>query len=497
MWIYFLLVSSCCALPFQFVHIPKTGGTALDKYFASYYPEYIDTDTWYVHDNTLVSKHAPRYVHHHFIESADETCESRTRPHDRTAADVHRPILVLRDPFERIASSFNYWKYGSELYSLENTNVSLMYYLVNILRKNHSRLSTAFTWEHHYKPMVHWIPPEHFSKSVIVMYNRDLNTVIEPLLKVLKIKDDGHRLPKINVPLNKSVVWNSGTRHLVRKLYADDFKLLETVAKHPEKFAAVIGEPITMAETPQPIIILIYITHINDQYQQNKIAELYRTFGDKLMVSWDNKEQPDCPFPNVTCINVTLDEVRTYDWVTSGTGHEKALMWSMKNYKAFDRVWIMEEDIYYTDIAFVHQVVTFNYDRDLILTSRPTKLSQNKHVYHRLVEQWKSLQITNWSWAQQQFFGASKKMVQAMHQTYTRNNDTLIFLETMWSTVATIHGLKTGGWYSFFSNFSKNFRFRPCYTNFSMPGLYHPAKNRKGTFIHCNDRKHNTTKIRL
>lgn len=493
-----LFFSLCFAIafskPYQFVHITKTGGTALDKHFAQYYSKYIETDTWLYRNGQFKSK--IKLVRHFWreIEKWEHKCYPMPNSHDTTTRQAKNPIVVLRDPFERIVSNYNYWKYGSEMWSIKNENASFESYVITILRNNHTALQANHTWREHYKPMVNWIHEEDYAKTTIVNYNDDLNVVLKPLLKSLNIPFKDKNLTSIN-KTNKydNITLTSTMKTLIRKIYAEDFVLLQTVKTHPERFSAVIGIPIIPEVETKKDVRLIYITHIDDEYQRNKISELYGAFGSKLIVSWDNKEQPECPFPNITCINVTLDKVRTYDWISSGTGHEKAVMWSMKNYHTFDRVWIMEEDVYYSDISFLHQIVTFDYDRDLILIKRPKNVTEiiGEKLNAVLTKQWKKLQISNWVWSLQQFFGASKNMLKAMHQTYTKNNNTLIFLETMWSTTANIHGLKIGGWYSYFESFSKNFRFRPCHTNFSIPGLYHPGKNRNGSFINCSLPEHN------
>lgn len=474
--------------PYQFVHITKTGGTALDRHFAQYYSKYIETDHWLYRHDQFENKFRGHYRFWVEVGNWEEKCYYYPREHRTTTRKTTNPIVVLRDPFDRLLSCYMYWKHGSELHpSQAYQKWSLEYYLVNILHNKHADLKTEKIWEAHYKPMVDWIFPEDYAKTTVVMYNDDLNVVLKPLLNTLNIPFQNKSLTKINKS-NKhcNITWTSTTKALVRKIYAEDFELLQTVQTHPEQFAAVIGTPVVQPPTTKKDVVLIYITHIDDEHQRKVVDELYKAFGSKLLVSWDNQKQPDCPFPNITCINVTLDKVRTYDWKTSGTGHEKALMWSMKNYHTFDRVWIMEEDVHYTNLTFLHQIVTFDYHADLILNYNYTVRPSFIKLSDVITKQWEHLQISNWSWAEHQFFGASQNMLKAMHQTYTDNNNTLLFLESMWATVANLHGLKIGGWFSYFEKFSKNFQYRPCHTKFPWPGLYHPAKHRNGSYINCS-----------
>lgn len=492
MLVIFLCFAIAVSKPYQFVHIPKTGGTALGQHFAQYYSEHIEPDTWLYRDGKFRSKPALVNYFLPMIDKWTQKCYFKRVNHGVTTRQANNAILVLRDPIERIVSGYNYWKQGSDMRPAENVNASIEYYIVNILRQNHSALRSPVSWSAHYKPMSDWIHEEDYAKTTVVLYNQDLNVVLRPLMKHLNITFKNKNITIRNKSKqNANVTLSSTAKSLVKRIYANDFELLHLVHTHPERFSAVIGAPIIPDVESTKIMKLIYITHIDDNHQRNKINELHDAFGSGLIVSWGNRERPECPFPNITCINVTLDKVRTYDWMSSGTGHEKALMWSMKNVHAFDRVWIMEEDVHYTDIDFLHQVVTFDYDRDLILHARTLNSSyiEWKALIEFLHKQWEPLHISDWSWAQLQFFGASKTMIKAMRQTYADNNNTLLFLETMWSTVARENGLKIGGWYSYFESFSKNFRTQPCYTTFPVPGLYHPAKLRNGSYINCSGPK--------
>ena len=84
---------------YTFVHPTKSGGTAAEEYFAAHYPRRI-----------------------------------RGRGHHGVCADAENPIIILREPMDRLKSIFLYWKAGADagkhkvqdgwVHRLENMTIS-------------------------------------------------------------------------------------------------------------------------------------------------------------------------------------------------------------------------------------------------------------------------------------------------------------------------------------------------------------------------------------
>ena len=238
---------------------------------------------------------------------------------------------------------------------------------------------------------------------------------------------------------------------------------------------------------PAPYVF-IYTTHINDDNQHQKIANLTKLFGDKLVVIWDST--PTCPFIIPNCIdNYPISETKRYDLKHVGLGNEKAMTWAMHHRHQFERAWFIEEDVYAHPLHLLKNIVEFNWSQDLVLQQRYMVLGRHKNIVpreKRILKEWKSFDpsVTPVS-TMMHFYSTSSAFLEKLQGLFLKNNKTWMFFEGMIPTTAKYYNLSIGIWKYNFTDFNVHMKWRPCVTSFPGPGIYHPAKHRQGQFIPC------------
>jgi len=207
---------------YVFLHPTKSGGTALEKYFSKNYAFAI-------------------------TGSGHETTSYNVR---------NKCIIVVRDPFDRAESMFQYWKVGSPNYERSSAfrekwkNLTLEQFLTMALEKD-DELIVGSTWQDHYLPTSHWLAPEDYHKTVAIIYTPNMGSVLPSLFRYIGINESSILPLKIDNPTHKNVFgvdWTQRARDLCRVLFRDDFNLLATIQQHPERFAHVIGDVQTTFE---------------------------------------------------------------------------------------------------------------------------------------------------------------------------------------------------------------------------------------------------------
>ena len=211
---------------YTFIHPTKVGGNAFKAFVNKYYSKYID-----------VPKGG----------------------HKRLCADHPHPIIFLRDPFDRFISMYKYWKYGSVEYRRrpefiqQNRGTTLKEFIKYVETKD-KRLYHDITWEEHFIPQSHWITPENYSKTIVVIYHKDqMDQRIKQLIDYLEI-DISHTgpiptFPKVNVSkgdaeiTKENMMLDGEDIEKIHQIYADDFRLFYRLKNQPELFAQVIGKP--------------------------------------------------------------------------------------------------------------------------------------------------------------------------------------------------------------------------------------------------------------
>lgn len=194
---------------YAFVHVTKSGGTALERYFRAHVAEHVRGD------------------------GHDATCDS-TR-------DV--PIIVIREPLDRFASMYRYWKHGSEVFGAGGGPVDAnVKDFIAALRSNDTEtlFRADYLWHHHVAPTSAWLGSAPLSSIVAVRYRHDLGAALPALFAALGLPAPAAALERVNVSGVEDVELDDEDIQFVRERFAADFELWETLRTRPGAFRAAI-----------------------------------------------------------------------------------------------------------------------------------------------------------------------------------------------------------------------------------------------------------------
>lgn len=236
--------------------------------------------------------------------------------------------------------------------------------------------------------------------------------------------------------------------------------------------------------------VLIYTTHIYDDNQHQRVVNLTKTFGDKLVVVWDNRSISTCPFVGCTCIdNYPISKTRRYDLKHAGFGNEKAMTWAIHHRHQFKRAWFIEEDVHPTSMQILKNIVEFKWRQDLVLQQIYMMLGQHKNIVpreKRILKEWKAFDASVIPISTMlNFYSTSSTFLGKLQDLFLKNNKTWMFFEGMIPTTAKYYNLSIGIWKYNFTDLHIHMKWRPCVTSFPNPGVYHPVKHRHGRLTQC------------
>ena len=183
--------------------------------------------------------------------------------------------MVVRDPFDRAAAQFTFWRRGSlnrlarrpaaRAQWLRDGEASLEAYLRFVASRapyddRRRAVGRWLRWKPPDLPVSHWVRPGDFSKTVAIEWAPDLSYCVGPLLTHLGASPAaaGPGPPLLGASWapwpaarkgatwaagredTAAVEWTPAARALAEKIYAADFALLRAVRETPERFEKVI-----------------------------------------------------------------------------------------------------------------------------------------------------------------------------------------------------------------------------------------------------------------
>ncbi len=209
---------------YRFIHIPKTGGTAVNS--------------WIDHQQQMNLCQEIRTTHTHVLN----TLNAKTQG--------FRPITIIRHPVDRFISSFYYWKKGSvdiekwkrsadwETGNEIDTPNDMIKILKNTQHPLHKKINHAIAHKDEYTQIWHFLPQSAWISShtnpIIICYDsKNLASNIQKTFDDLEINCPIHNMPVLNktqTPKEKPQL-NQESIQWIHHIYKEDFTLWE---KHCE-----------------------------------------------------------------------------------------------------------------------------------------------------------------------------------------------------------------------------------------------------------------------
>jgi hypothetical protein len=235
--------------------------------------------------------------------------------------------------------------------------------------------------------------------------------------------------------------------------------------------------------------LLMYLVSTDDAFQRDRIAELQRVFSGKFYVVWDRASQPECPFRDIAnCLDFDGELSSLPRFSNKGRGQEKAVMWSIAHRHTFRYVWLMEEDVHYTDVSHLVHALSTESQADLLFHGPNQELLKvTDEWFHAKTVRNQSAAVFRGTPLYRKMlnlFRMSSSLLFALEKVYVANSKQWIFFETLIPTAVYHFNLTSEDWTEQEPS-AYNFRYRPCYTEFPTGGIYHPAKFRSGTPRTC------------
>jgi hypothetical protein len=207
-------LGSPCKPTYTLIHPTKTGGTAFADHAKKYYTTRIQ---WSVHS--------------------------------KTTREAKHPIVFVRDPYSRMESMYFYWKYGSKRHPLSSRTINALEeytfsdFVGFVWHKNPILVHTHTSFQH-YQPIIDWISPLDYHKSIVVVYNTEnFSGCIRQLETLLGISTS-KPLSRINVsnkpPKDHGLLSCVSCNKTIKSLFGGDFELMKVIAQSPDMFRAVI-----------------------------------------------------------------------------------------------------------------------------------------------------------------------------------------------------------------------------------------------------------------
>lgn len=200
---------------YTFVHIPKTGGWAIRKYFDKHYSDYI-------------------------IDMS----------HKKRCSNHNNSIIVIRDVKSRFLSMYKYWKNGTidreqttrnPDFKEKHKDITILDF-INILKTDKKYLTHGFTWDDHFDIATKWIGDTDYKNIIVIKYKEDLNESVQKLINFLGIVNKNIPLAKANisVPIKDELINHPDVDEFIKEYFKDDIILIDTIEHTPEVFKVVI-----------------------------------------------------------------------------------------------------------------------------------------------------------------------------------------------------------------------------------------------------------------
>lgn len=109
------------------------------------------------------------------------------------------------------------------------------------------KLRHGLTWKAHWSPTSHWITPNEYNKSVVVLYDANIGYFLPQFFNHTEHTCKRSEIPITNPTSFKAkkerVKWTNTLRETIKRIFSRDFDLVDAIEKEPHRFALVIKPP--------------------------------------------------------------------------------------------------------------------------------------------------------------------------------------------------------------------------------------------------------------
>ena len=245
---------------------------------------------------------------------------------------------------------------------------------------------------------------------------------------------------------------------------------------------------------------LLYVVSSSNEYQLQKVKDLAQTFGQNFVIIWDNKEKANkrCP-KDFTKQARCIDQWQWADRADKGRnlvhpccGWQKAIAWATDNRKSSDYFWFMEDDVHFTNVSLLEDLLnntdsTYDNTADLLIHKKPDKAKGWAHARwtrKSIAKRWGSnfWKENTQVCSMMNLFRTSELFMTRLEEDFLAHRNTWQYYETYFLALSDLYKLKLSN----FGKFTTHLRYRPCWTEFPTPSIYHPVKFRDGKFTECH-----------
>ena len=143
---------------------------------------------------------------------------------------------------------YKYWKYGavSGRYKrgikwIEKVKDIDFENYINLVERKDPLLIKKFTWDKHFASYSEWITEEDWKKTIIILYDSNLNNRLDILFDYLKIPNKNIELEHVNVSRgDDDIVLTETIKNKIKEIYKYDFYLWENILNNEELFLKII-----------------------------------------------------------------------------------------------------------------------------------------------------------------------------------------------------------------------------------------------------------------
>jgi hypothetical protein len=284
------------------------------------------------------------------------------------------------------------------------------------------------------------------------------------------------------------VAWHGTNDEELVAVYNDGHHRLTTI-KQPR--ATMLSSARTM---------ILFVTSKDNDLNRKRIAEMSRMFKNNFMVVWSNAETSTCPFQDMKDAGLCLDQYevsKSHRLSHMCCAQEMAFMWAIENRHSFDHVWLMEDDVYATDISELEQLINLDSPVDL-LHHQATATGD----FHPFQDEWlyanevlrdaKGLFNTSeMKTSILNLFRMSIDLLAALEEVYIDLGKEWFFFEALLPSVVVSNrfNLTHASWLQQLqqdTNSTYVMTVTPrCMTHFEKPGIFHPVKYQDGSYMPC------------